>query len=104
MQHLRWATKEAIDLLVFPEAYLLGHSYEPEVIRSRAEQASGALADLCQQVAAFPVTLVVGAFDVAPPHIYSSAFVIERGRISGRFAKAYPNEPGVAAGREFPRS
>ena len=34
--------------------------------------------------------------------MFNSAFVIEQGRIVGRFAKAYPNEPGVAAGREFP--
>lgn len=102
VQRLRWATEEAIDLLVFPEAYLLGHSYEPEVIRSRAEKASAALANLCQQVATFPVTLVVGAFNLAPPDTQNSAFVVERGRISGRYAKAYPNEPGVAAGREFP--
>lgn len=102
VQHLRWATGEAIDLLVFPEAYLLGYSYEPEVIRSRAERASGALADLCRQVAAFPVTLVVGAFDIVPPDTCNSAFVVEKGRICGRYAKAYPNEPGVVAGREFP--
>jgi predicted amidohydrolase len=102
VQRLRWATKEAIEILLFPEAYLLGHSYEPEVIRSRAEMASNALADLCRQAAMFPVTLVVGAFDIAPPDIYSSAFVVEMGRLSGRYAKAYPNEPGVAAGSDFP--
>lgn len=102
VRRLHWAAKEAIDLLVFPEAYLLGHSYDPAVIRSRAEKASGALADLCREVAASPVTLVIGAFEVASPAIYNSAFVIERGRISGRYAKAYPNEPGVAAGCDVP--
>lgn len=102
VQRLRWATKEAIDIVVFPEAYLLGHSYESEVIRSRAEKASGALAHLCRRVAEFPVTLVVGAFDLAPLGICNSAFVVELGRVSGRYAKAYPNEPGVAAGRDFP--
>ncbi|MDY7526303.1 carbon-nitrogen hydrolase family protein [Sphingomonas sp. 10B4] len=103
VQRLRWATKEAIDLLVFPEAFLLGHSYDPETIRSRAHEASGAaLTELCRRVAAFPVTLVVGAFDVASRHIFNSAFVIEEGQIAGRYAKVHPNEPGVTAGSDFP--
>ena len=103
VQRLRWATKEGVDLLLLPEAYLLGQSYDPEIIRSRAHKACGVvLAELCRRVAAFPVTLVVGAFDLAPPHIFNSAFVIEEGRITGRYAKAYPNEPGVTAGSDFP--
>lgn len=103
VQRLRWATKEAVDLLVLPEAFLRGHSYNPETIRSRAHEASGAaLAELSRRVAAFPVTLVVGAFEMTPPHIFNSAFVVEQGRIAGRYAKAYPNEPGVTAGSDFP--
>jgi predicted amidohydrolase len=103
VQRLRWAIEEAIDLVLFPEAFLLGHSYGPETIRSRAHKAtSAALAELCRQVDAFPATLVVGAFEVAASHIFNSAFVIEEGRISGRYAKAYPNEPGVTAGSDFP--
>jgi predicted amidohydrolase len=103
VERLRWAAKEAIDLILFPEAYLLGHSYVPETIRSRAREASGAaLAELCRQVDGFPVTLVVGAFEVAATHIFNSAFVIEKGQISGRYAKVYPNEPGVMAGSDFP--
>jgi predicted amidohydrolase len=35
-------------------------------------------------------------------NVLNSAFVIENGSLSGRYSKAYPNEPGVAAGREFP--
>lgn len=103
VRRLRWATDEAVDLVVFPEAFLLGHSYDPETIRARAHEASGtALAELCRRVTAFPVTLVVGAFEAAPPHVFNSAFVVEEGRIVGRYAKAYPNEPGVAAGSNFP--
>lgn len=103
VQRLRWATTVAIDLLIFPEAFLLGHSYDPETIRSRAHEASGsALAELCRRVAAFRVTLVVGSFELAFPHVFNSAFVVEDGRIIGRYAKAYPNEPGVTAGSDFP--
>lgn len=103
VQRLRWAAEEAIDLVLFPEAFLLGHCYDPETIRARANTASAAaLAELCRQVAASPVTLVVGAFEAAAPHIFNSALVIEEGRICGRYSKAYPNEPGVMAGSDFP--
>jgi predicted amidohydrolase len=103
VQRLRWAMEEGVDLIVFPEAFLVGHSYNPETIRSRAHEASAsALAELCRRVAAFPVTLVVGAFEVIPPHIFNSAFVVEEGRIAGRYAKAYPNEPGAMPGSDFP--
>jgi len=36
VQRLRWAEEEGIDLTIFPESFLLGHSYDPETIRSRA--------------------------------------------------------------------
>ncbi len=100
---MRWATKEAIDLLVFPEAFLLGHSYDPDTIRARADEASRfALVELCSLVADFRATLVVGALELVHSHAFNSAFVVENGRIVGRYAKAYPNEPGVNAGVDFP--
>lgn len=103
VQRLQWATIEAIDLVIFPEAFLLGHSYDSETIRSRARKASDfALAELCKRVAPYDVTLVVGAFKAAHQQIFNSAFVIEGGQIAGRYSKAYPNEPGVAAGSDFP--
>lgn len=103
LHRLRWATQEGIDLLVFPEAFLLGHSYDPDFIRSRAHEASGgALLQLCQLASTFPATLVVGAFEIVSNQVYNSAFVIEAGRITGRYAKAFPNEPGVQAGTDFP--
>jgi 5-aminopentanamidase len=103
VQWLRWAAANAIDLLVFPEAFLLGHSYDPQTIRDRARRASASALDaLCAQVADFETTLVIGAFALAPPRIFNRAFVIERGQIAGHYAKAYPNEPGVSAGDTFP--
>ena len=103
IQYLRWAEQEAIDLVLLPEAFLLGHSYDPETISARAQETSCAvLGELCRQISTSPATLVVGAFEWAAPDIFNSAFVIVRGHISGRYTKAYPNEPGVAAGSDFP--
>lgn len=102
VDRLRWADRAGVDLIVFPEAFLLGYSYDPETIRSRASKGPSAIAVLCKRVAAFRATLVVGAFDLMGGQVFNSAFVIEAGRVVGRYAKAHPNEPGVAAGGDFP--
>jgi predicted amidohydrolase len=102
VERLRWADKEGVDLTVFPEALLFGHSYDPETIRSRATGGASAIAALCGRVAAVHSTLVVGAFDLVDGQVFNSAFVIEAGQVIGRYAKAHPNEPGVTAGRDFP--
>lgn len=102
VDRLCWADEEGINLIIFPEAFLLGHSYDPETIRSRASIAASAIVTLCERVAAFRSTLVVGAFDLVDGQAFNSAIIIEAGRIVGRYSKAYPNEPGVTAGIDFP--
>jgi predicted amidohydrolase len=100
---MRWADAEAVDLVLFPEAFLLGHSYDRETIRARALNVSdAALGKLCDSIANVQASLVVGAFNCAGNQIFNSAFVVESGRIVGHYAKAYPNEPGVTAGNDFP--
>jgi predicted amidohydrolase len=102
VERLCWAEEEGIDLIIFPEAFLLGHSYDPETIRSRASVAASAIAALCERVAAFRSTLVVGAFDLVDGQVFNRAIIIESGRVVGRYSKAHPNEPGVTAGSDFP--
>lgn len=100
---LRWAAVEDVDLLVFPEAFLLGHSYDPATIRSRAVDATAtALPALCRRIAPFATTVVIGAFHVDDGRVFNSAFVIRDGVIAGRYAKAHPNEPGVTPGTDCP--
>lgn len=99
---LRWAEAEGIDLLLFPEAWLLGHSYDAATIRARAKAAATAVPKLCAQVHDFPTTLVLGAFEAGDAGPGNNALVIEAGSIVGRYAKAHPNEPGVVAGTLFP--
>ena len=102
VERLLWAEEEGIDLTLFPESFLLGHTYDPETIRSRASVAASAIPALCERVAAIRSTLVVGAFDLADGQVFNSAIIIEAGRVVGRYSKAHPNEPGVTAGSEFP--
>jgi len=100
---MRWAEAERVDLLLFPEAWLLGHAYDAAVLRARADAASDdALPALCARIAGFPTTLVVGAFERVGAQVFNSAVVIEAGRIVGRYAKAHPNEDGVTPGTAFP--
>ena len=103
VDRLRRADAAAVDLVVFPEAFLLGHSYDSVTIRVRARAVTdGALAELCRRVAAFRATLVVGAFEAVGADVFNTGFVIARGRIVGRYRKARPNEPGVCAGADSP--
>ena len=37
---LEWTDREAIDLVLFPEAFILGHSYDPQMIERRAQRNS----------------------------------------------------------------
>jgi predicted amidohydrolase len=56
----------------------------------------------CDRLRGFRATLVVGAFERQGAAVVNSALVIESGCVIGRYAKAYPNEPGVIAGTGFP--
>ncbi len=102
-QDVEWAASEGVGIALFPEAFLLGHSYDPAVLARRATRVSGyALDALCSRVARLVPTLVIGAFARDEDAIVNSAFVIEQGRVVGRYDKAHPNEPGVTAGSSFP--
>jgi predicted amidohydrolase len=100
---LRWAMSAGVTLALFPEGYVLGHSYDPGTIVRRATSISnGALETVCGRIPANSPMVVIGGFEMRGTAILNSAFVIEAGTVVGRYAKAHPNEPGVAAGNEFP--
>ncbi|BCA53244.1 putative N-carbamoyl-D-amino acid hydrolase [Nitrospira sp. KM1] len=100
---LRWAGDEGIQIALFPETFLLGHSYDPLIIAARAERlVNGGLETLCSRLAFADPTVIVGAFERQGEVVTNSAFVIEGGRVMGRYAKACPNEPGVVAGADYP--
>jgi predicted amidohydrolase len=90
VDRLRWTEQEGVDLAIFPAAFRPDHSCDPETIHSHAGRGTCAGTALRERVAAVHSMLVVGAF------------VIEAGRVVGRYAKAHPNGPGVTAGSDFP--
>jgi predicted amidohydrolase len=100
---LCWADSQGIHLALFPECHVLGHSYDASVIAARARRTDGEFwRGLLARLTSISATAILGAFERHDGYITNSAIVVEGGRITGRYAKAYPNEAGVAAGRDFP--
>ena len=87
VQRLRWADDDDISLIIFPEAFLLVHSDAPETIRPRANVAAFAIAALCERLAAFRSTLVIGAFDLVGEQVFNGAIIIEAGRLWADIAR-----------------
>jgi predicted amidohydrolase len=58
---------------------------------------------LCSRIAG-QIRQSLGAFERRGDLVTNSAFVVEHGRVigRGRYAKAYPNEPGVVAETDYP--
>jgi len=100
---LAWAETQGIDLALFPECYLQGHSYNEAIARRRALS----LDDPCLQalVGRFAVgrtTAIVVLFEQRGEALYNSAIVTKAGRIIGVYAKAHPLESGCTSGKDFP--
>jgi predicted amidohydrolase len=103
LRDLRRADAEGVDLALFPECGLHGHSYDGATIARRALRSDGPeLTALLAPLSGIAATVIAGAFERHDDGITNSAFVIERGRIVGRTAKAHPNEDGVRAGDGAP--
>lgn len=92
-----------VDLAVFPECHLLGHSYHPATIAARAiDVAEDRWHAILAPLAPIATTVILGSFERNADGITNSALVIERGCVVGRYAKRHPNEPGVVAGSASP--
>jgi predicted amidohydrolase len=86
LRDLTWADLQGVDLAVFPESYLQGHSYDRTLIERRA--ASLAMRDLVDGFSAIKATAILGLFERRGDSIFNSAMVIESGRSAGIYAKA----------------
>lgn len=100
---LCWADERGVELALFPECHLLGHSYDEAVIERRAIRIDGEIwKGLLARLEPISAAAIIGTFERHPGHVTNSAMVIEAGRTTGRYAKAHPNEPCVRAGKAFP--
>ena len=98
-----WAADQGADLAVFPEAYLHGHSYDPEKIAERARSLEDPeVTELAEALRGFPVTVVAGMFERRGSSLRNVALVLRAGTVIGVYAKARPNERGIDAGEDMP--
>ncbi|MBM7045281.1 carbon-nitrogen hydrolase family protein [Rhizobium lusitanum] len=100
---LAWAEAQGIDLALFPECYLQGHSYNKAIARRRAlsldDPTLNALVGRCGSAR---TTAIIGLFERRGEAIYNSAIVVRAGQIIGVYAKAHPLESGCTPGTDFP--
>jgi len=100
---LAWADAQGIDLALFPECYLQGHSYNEAIARRRALSLDDpALIALVDRFPQGRTTAIIGFFERRGEAIYNSAMVVRTGRIVGVYAKAHPLESGCTPGTDFP--
>lgn len=98
-----WADRQGIDLAVFPEAFLHGHSYERPLIERRAI----ALGDdtmqlLVEGLSRFRTRTVLGFFERRAMVVRNSAIVVGPGGLVGVYAKTHPIEDGCMPGGAYP--
>jgi predicted amidohydrolase len=103
VRDLLWADDQGVELALFPECSLLGHSYEQVVIEKRAIRADDEIwQTLLTRLQPISTAAILGFFERGAKGITNTAALVEGGRITGRYAKAHPNEAGVEAGNNFP--
>lgn len=99
----RRATDARAQIILFPEAWLQGHSYAAEKVARRALPVDDpAILDLAERLGALPITAVIGFFERRGDLIHNSAMVIADGRVIGSYAKHDPREGGCTPGTDRP--
>ncbi|MGO4449123.1 carbon-nitrogen hydrolase family protein [Phyllobacterium sp. TAF24] len=99
---LRWAENEGIDLAVFPESFLQGHSYSEELTQYRALSIDDPIIENIVQRSTGKTKAVLGYFERRQEGVFNSAFVFGEGRLLGNYAKSHPRENGCLPGTAFP--
>ena len=97
------ADQQGVDLAVFPESYLQGHSYSQSLIERRAASLeSPAVREVLDGLTGVRATAIIGLFERRGEVIFNSAMVIQRGRLAGVYSKAFPLEDGCSLELNIP--
>jgi predicted amidohydrolase len=103
LRDLTWADEQGVDLAVFPESFLQGHSYRRSLIERRAKCLdSPAMREFLSGLSGIRATAILGLFERRGDLIFNSAMVIDNGRYAGIYAKAHPLEDGCSPGTQYP--
>lgn len=97
------ATRRAVDLLCFPEAFLQGYLTDPDAARRVAYRiGSTELRSLLQHVPVDAPTIVLGMIEMEDDLLFNSAVVIHHCEVIGRYRKHHllPGEHAFKAGSE----
>ncbi|WP_160007108.1 carbon-nitrogen hydrolase family protein [Rhizobium sp. 18055] len=103
LRDLSWADDNNVDLAIFPECYLQGHSYDRSINERRALAIDDpVLLELLDPLSALKTAAIIGFIERRDAFVYNSAMLVEGGAVSGVYAKANPLEEGCKPGEDFP--
>lgn len=103
LKGLEAGEKEGVELLAFPESLLTGYfEREEDARRTAFSLDSPQIAKLLEATAEFEATFMVGFNELRGEALYNTVLVAERGKLLGRYSKAFPCFAFTTPGREFP--
>lgn len=97
------ADDKGVDLAVFPECFLQGHSYDRDLVERRAMAIDDlALLEMLKGLSSVRASAVICLFERRGESIHNSAMLVEAGQVTGVYAKINPFEDGCTPGSGFP--
>ena len=103
VQGLELASEAALDVVSFPESFLNGYFRKEEEARANSFSLdSPQMREVLRRTARFQPAFMVGFNELREGQLHNTVVVIERGKILGRYSKAFPIMGYFTPGREFP--
>jgi len=103
IEGLELATDANLDIVSFPESFLMGYFPREEDARANAFTVdSPQMQRVLKETARFECLFMVGFNELRDGRLFNTVAVIERGKLLGRYSKAMPIHRYFTPGREFP--
>ena len=100
---LELASEAGLDVVSFPESFLMGYFPKEEDARANAFAIdSPEMGRVLERTARFEPMFMVGFNELRGDDLYNTVAVIEKGKVLGRYGKAMPIHRYFVPGREFP--
>ena len=100
---LEQASEANLDIVSFPESLLTGYFRNEREARANCFTAdSPQMAEVLKQTSGFEMTFMVGFNELRGNDLYNTMAIIEKGRLIGRYSKAFPIYSYFVPGRDFP--
>lgn len=103
VEGLKLAEEAKLDILSFPETSLAGFfANETDARKYAFAIDSPQMKELLRRTAGFNTLFLIGFGELRGDDLYNTVAVIERGKLLGRYSKAFPVVRYFTPGREFP--